>query len=110
MTVAACLVVAIGLSACARAPAPQGIYDPFEKQNRAVHGVNLALDKNVIRPLAVGAGKIIPKPVSRGIGNFANNLGLPSDVINDILQVKFDQAAHNTVRFAINSTIGVLGL
>jgi phospholipid-binding lipoprotein MlaA len=107
----ACALTAIlGLSACAPAPAPQGINDPFEKQNRQVHSVNLVLDKNVIRPLASGASKVIPKPVSRGIGNFASNLGLPGEVANDILQLRLDRAGRNTWRFVINTTLGLGGI
>lgn len=107
----ACALTAIvGLSACGPAPAPQGINDPYEAQNRKVHSVNLVLDKNVIRPLATGASKIIPKPVSRGLGNFASNLGLPGEVANDILQLRLDRAGRNTWRFVINTTFGIGGI
>lgn len=107
---ACALSTILGLSACAPAPAPQGINDPYETQNRKVHSVNIVLDKNVIRPLASGASKVIPKPVSRGIGNFASNLGLPGEVANDILQARFDRAGRNTWRFVINTTVGLGGI
>lgn len=99
-----------GLSACGPGPAPQGISDPFEKENRATHQLNLTLDKNVIRPIALGANKIVPKPVVQGVSNFADNLGLPGTVLNDVLQLRLGKAAHNTLRFAINSTIGIGGV
>lgn len=104
------LTALVGLSACGPAPSPQGINDPYEAQNRKVHGVNLVLDKNVIRPLATGASKIIPKPVSRGLSNFASNLGLPGEVANDILQLRLDRAGRNTWRFVINTTVGIGGI
>ena len=99
-----------GLSACGPGPAPQGITDPYEKENRATHDLNLALDKNVIRPIARSANKIIPKPVVQGVTNFASNLDLPGEVVNDLLQLRPGKAVHNTLRFAINSTIGIGGL
>lgn len=103
-------LLALGLSACAPAPVTQGINDPFEKQNRATHGVNLTLDKYVIRPLANKATRIIPDPVITGVSNFADNLSLPGMVANDLLQFKLADAFMNTARFAVNSTIGVGGL
>ena len=103
-------VAIFGLSACGPGPAPQGISDPFEKENRATHDLNLSLDKNVIRPIARSANKIIPKPVVQGVTNFAGNLDLPGEVVNDVLQLRLGKAVHNTLRFAINTTIGIGGL
>lgn len=100
----------LGLSACGPGPAPQGISDPFEKENRSTHALNLAVDKNVIRPIARSANKIVPKEVVQGVSNFAGNLDLPGEVINDVLQLRLGKAVHNTLRFAINSTIGIGGL
>ena len=107
---AAVTLLSLGLAACGPAPAPQGINDPYEKENRSTHELNLALDKNVIRPLARGANKIIPEPVTTGVTNFAGNLDLPGMVVNDILQLRLGKAVHNTLRFAINTTIGIGGI
>lgn len=101
------LALALALAACGPAPAPQGINDPYEKENRATHAFNVALDRNVVKPLSQGMGT---GPVSRGISNFAGNLGTPRDVVNNLLQVRVGRATHNTLRFAINSTIGLAGL
>lgn len=106
----AATLVALGLAACGPAPAPEGINDPFEKENRSTHALNLTLDKNVIRPLARGANKIIPEPVAQGVSNFASNLDLPGMVVNDVLQLRLGRAVHNTLRFAVNTTIGIGGL
>jgi phospholipid-binding lipoprotein MlaA len=100
----------IGLSACARIPDGQGVSDPYEAQNRAIHSLNLALDKNLVRPVAKSADKVVPDPVEQGVVNFAGNLELPGTVVNDILQLRLGKAVENTLRFAINSTIGVAGL
>lgn len=97
------------LTACGPAPAPEGIDDPYESGNRATHQFNLAADRNVLRPLShvMGTGT---GPVARGIGNFAGNLDQPRYVVNDLLQFRIGRATHNTLRFAINSTIGIGGL
>jgi len=104
-----CVLVLLALSACS-APAPSGIDDPYEGFNRKVHGFNTAVDKNVIRPLAAGTSKIVPEPVSRGVTHFADNLSLPAAVVNDLLQVNIGDAAHNTMRFLVNTTVGIGGL
>jgi len=101
------LVILAGLAACGPAPAPQGINDPYETENRATHAFNVALDRNILKPLSSGMGG---GPVSTGIGNFADNLGTPGDVVNNLLQVRLGRATHNTLRFAINSTIGMGGI
>lgn len=103
-------LLALGLSACAPAVAPQGISDPFEKQNRATHALNLKLDTYVVRPLANKATRVLPDPVFRGVNNFAGNLDLPGIVVNDLMQAKIGPALQNTLRFAINTTVGIGGL
>jgi phospholipid-binding lipoprotein MlaA len=52
----------------------------------------------------------MPEPLRRGIGNFAGNVDLPRSVVNNVLQLRPQDAAHNTLRFVVNSTVGVLGL
>ena len=99
----------LGLAACGPAPAPQGINDPYETENRATHAFNLAVDRNIVKPLSAGMGSG-GGPISEGIGNFADNLGTPRDVVNNLLQVRVGRATHNTLRFAINSVIGLGGI
>lgn len=102
-------LVLIVLGGCA-APIPTGISDPHEAQNRAVHRENVALDRSLLRPVANAYGTTLPRPVRTGVDNFASNLSLPAAVINSLLQVRPGDAAQNTVRFLINSTIGLAGL
>jgi len=102
--------VALVLLAGCAAPIPSGISDPHEAQNRAVHRGNIALDRNVVRPAAMAYGRTVPWPVRTGIGNFASNLALPGAVINSLLQLRPGDAAQNTTRFLVNSTIGLGGL
>ena len=101
------LLLALGVAACGPAPAPQGINDPYETENRATHAFNVAMDRNVLKPLSSGMGT---GPISTGISNFADNLGTPGDVVNSLLQVRVGRATHNTLRFAINTVIGLGGI
>ncbi len=97
------------LSACAApAPLPLG-EDPLEARNREVHQFNVALDRALLKPAATTYGSI-PDPVERGVTNFADNLDLPADVVNNLLQGRPHYAVQNTFRFAVNSTVGILGL
>ncbi len=51
-----------------------------------------------------------PDPVRQGISNFSGNFDLPGYIVNDVLQGNIDDAAHNVMRFLMNSTFGFLGL
>lgn len=107
---AAALVMALTvLSACGPKP-ESGIYDPLETTNRAIHNFNKSLDRAAVRPTANAYGTVVPGPLRQGIQNFALNLGQPGNVANNILQARLDDAVINTVRFAVNSTVGIGGL
>lgn len=84
--------------------------DPFEGFNRASHKFNLVLDDYLARPAAKVYAAVLPDPVERGIANIFDNLNEITNVANDLLQAKFGQAANDTGRFLINSTLGVGGL
>ena len=106
----ATIVAFVGLASCGAAPSTGGISDPNEAQNRAIHQFNLGLDRNILRPIATKATDVMPAPIEQGIGNFADNLELPGTVVNNILQLRLGKAVENTLRFAINTTIGIGGL
>lgn len=93
-----------------RAPALHTPYDPWERWNRRVHAVNNALDRRVIRPVALGYVRAVPTPVRNGIGNFFRNLGGPVNTVNAALQGKPAQAGASLFRFLVNSTFGLGGL
>ncbi len=84
--------------------------DPIEPLNRATHAFNEAFDHLLFRPAAEAYRILVPPPVRTGIGNVIDNLLLPRTAANQLLQGKADMAAQAVARFAINSTIGVLGL
>lgn len=83
--------------------------DPWEGYNRAMFSFNRSVDKAVIRPLAKGYQAITPEFVDIGVTNFFSNLGDVVVIANDLLQLKGEQAVQDTVRFSVNSTLGLLG-
>ena len=104
------IVGLFAMTACGPAVSTAGISDPREAENRQYHQFNLAVDKNIVRPLANSTGKLIPPEVKQGVVNFADNLSLPGSVVNNVLQLRFGNAVENTTRFVINSTVGIGGL
>ena len=77
----------------------------FEGTSRAIFKFNMALDNVVLEPLAKGYNKL-PTSVRSGTRNISTLLSIP----NNILQGNFKQLGHSVGSFAINSTVGVLGL
>ena len=83
--------------------------DPLESFNRKVYAFNDLADRAVIRPVAVGYRKITNSTARRLISNFFSNIEEPITIANDVLQANLPEAFKATGRFAINTTIGVVG-
>ncbi len=106
----ACL--AVSLTSCAMKPENYGQTsegDPLESFNRNVYAFNKTMDDYVLRPVAVAYDTVTPEVVDDGIDNFFSNLGEINTIANDLLQGKFAQSGSDTLRFLVNSTIGLLG-
>ena len=101
--------VLLFLAACSAALSDGGINDPYEGLTRQVHAFNKAVDQAVLRPLGRTASGA-PDGALQPVVNFSNNAGLPGTVVNNLLQGNIDGAARNTLRFVVNTTVGVLGL
>jgi len=83
--------------------------DCFTKLNRGIFVFNKGLDNVIFQPVAKGYRKL-PSPVRTGTSNALNNLSNLMTVPNNVLQGDLAKAGNNTMRFAINSTVGILGL
>jgi phospholipid-binding lipoprotein MlaA len=94
---------------CSVAPAGTDIHDPYESVNRQIHEFNREFDRTVLDP-AGEAVNLLPDIVKYGVINFSNNAGLPNAAANGLLQGNFEGAARNSLRFIINTTIGILGV
>ena len=101
------------ISACASTPQDtiaEDNPDPWEGFNRSMFAFNETADKWVLKPTAKAYRTVTPDPVETGISNIFSNLGEVTTIVNDLLQAKFGQAASDTGRFLVNTTVGVLGI
>jgi len=107
------------LSACATKPPasePEALAafeetnDKMEPFNRTMFAVDQAVDAVVIRPIAWTYREFIPEPARNGVTNILRNLREPITFANDLLQGEGKRATNTFGRFALNSTVGVLGL
>ena len=85
------------------------VKDCFESVNRGIFAFNQGLDKVLFKPLAKGYRKL-PQPIRSGTSNAINNLGNVVTIPNNILQGQLKDASMNSVRFIINSTLGIAGI
>lgn len=104
-------VATLTLVAGCTAPRPGvEINDPYEPVNRAVHSFNTVIDQAVYRPTSVGYGTVVPPPVRQGVSNVAQTIDTPRRAINGFLQGNIENGLHNTVRFGVNATLGIVGI
>ena len=85
------------------------VKDCFEGLNRATFSLNQGLDKVIFKPVAKGY-RNLPSTVRTGTSNALINLSSLITIPNNILQGEFKTAGVNTGRFAINTTVGILGI
>lgn len=83
--------------------------DCNESINRAVFSFNMSVDKYFFKPIAE-VYNVLPVEIRIGINNALINIDSTLSVPNQILQGNFSEAAISVSRFAINSSVGILGL
>ena len=88
---------------------PDQVKDCFESVNRATFKFNEILDGIIFEPVAK-AYRVLPSPVRSGTSNVLENLSSLVTIPNNILQGEFKKAGVNTGRFAINTTLGIIGI
>jgi phospholipid-binding lipoprotein MlaA len=103
------LAVALLSSGCASMNGSADPHDPFEGYNRAIYQFNQDFDKAFGKPISKAYKKVVPAPVNKGITNFFSNLYDFTVLANSLLQLKFGQAAQDSMRIFFNSTFGILG-
>jgi len=87
----------------------RSIADPLEPVNRAFFHFNDKLYFWILKPVATGYKAVIPEDGRSGVRNFFSNLSTPIRLVNCLLQAKFTGAGNETVRFIVNSTLGLAG-
>jgi phospholipid-binding lipoprotein MlaA len=95
-------------SADFEAVAPVG--DPLEEGNRVVFGFNQKLDDWFWSPVTRAYRFVTPEIARVGIRRALHNLNTPVYVANHLLQLRLRDAGQALGAFALNSTLGVLGL
>ena len=83
--------------------------DPFESTNRIVFEISDDLDTMIIRPVAEIYRDVTPRFIKNSVTNFFYNLSEVDTIINQLLQGKIILAGQDSLRFLINSTIGIVG-
>jgi len=85
------------------------VKDCFESINRGIFAFNQVVDQALVEPLAKGY-RYLPSPIRKGTSNALSNLSLVVTIPNNLLQGDIRLAGKNSLRFILNSTIGILGL
>ena len=81
----------------------------FEKVSRGIFKFNMGFDRAILKPIAQGYNKL-PEPIRKGTGNFTSNIATLLSIPNHLLQGNLKGAGHASASFAINTTVGVLGI
>jgi phospholipid-binding lipoprotein MlaA len=84
--------------------------DPYERVNRKSYIFTDVVDRKILEPIADYYIEYIPDRMRRSIGHFYDNLLYPNVVLNVFLQGKMRQGMEDTLRFLVNSSVGVGGL
>ena len=108
--IARALVLGLSLATAGCATTNSDPRDPLEGVNRAVFAFNDKADEVVLRP----AARLYRNVTSRGLRDVARNFFSNLDDLfigaNNLLQGKGEQAVNDWLRFAFNTTFGLLGI
>ncbi|MEJ7139207.1 MlaA family lipoprotein [Amphibiibacter pelophylacis] len=94
----------------AAADAKNAVSDPLEGYNRAMFGINDAIDGAVVAPVARAYQQVTPTPIQKGVGNFFGNLRDVWSTVNLALQGRGRDGLAMLMRVATNTTLGFGGL
>jgi phospholipid-binding lipoprotein MlaA len=86
------------------------VADPLYWYNYAIFKFNDKMYVWVVEPAADGYKFVVPEGIRSSVGNFFTNLMFPIRFVNNLLQGEFKDAGTEAGIFAINTTVGVLGI
>ena len=84
--------------------------DPIESANRGIFAFNRQVDKWILDPVTKAYRYVVPKPVRVALSRAFINLGSTKTIVNDFLQLEWEDATVSTTRLVLNTTIGIAGL
>ena len=96
-------------TACSTAVAQSNDGSALETYNRAVYNFNTQFQKYILKPIAKGYRKITTPYARERISNAMLNIKEPIFAINHVLQGDPLQSGKDIARFAVNSTLGLVG-
>ena len=100
---------AVLLAGCASGPGAHPD-DPLEPYNRSMARFNDGVDEAVLKPVATAYKDAVPSPVRTGVNNFFGNLGDVWSFVNNVLQLRPEEALSSLVRFNVNTVFGLGGV
>lgn len=103
------ILLSNGLTGCVSTGGISNPRDPLEGFNRSIYMLNQDLDGMLLKPVAEVYDVAVPQFVDDGFTNVFSNLDDLGIVFHGLMQLKFSQAGSDLSRFALNSTLGVLG-
>ncbi|MBI5433168.1 MAG: VacJ family lipoprotein [Planctomycetes bacterium] len=84
--------------------------DPIEPANRVLAFADLQLTRFVFAPLASFYRLLVPQAVRVHLAKAGDNILFPTRFVNNLLQGKLNATSEEMARFALNTTVGLLGL
>lgn len=84
--------------------------DPWQRTNERIFRFNDYFDQLLVKPVARTYTLFVPRVARQGIGNFFSNVDDINVLVNNLLQLKLNDALSDSGRFVVNTTIGVVGI
>ena len=106
------------LAGCATAPPPEDkeAVAAFKKPTILTNplivrcSISAGAGQGDLRPVTSVYLEVVPDPLQTNVHNFLQDLRGPVIFANDLLQGELDRAGTALLRFAMNSTFGILGI
>ncbi len=103
------LLAAAAVFASACAGTPPNPADPWQGMNRPVFRFNDGVDRYVLRPVSRGWTFVTWDGLRDSVAKFYYNVAFPSRFVSNVGQADAQQAVIEIARFAINTTVGIVG-
>lgn len=104
------MVLASGCSSVPKNGYERDEADPHEEINRVSYNFTDSVDRILLVPVVDVYVDYVPSGAQRSIGHFYDNLAYPNVMLNAFLQGKVSQGFSDSLRFVVNSTVGLFGL
>ncbi|MBR9827361.1 MAG: VacJ family lipoprotein [Oceanospirillales bacterium] len=103
-------VTGLGLVLLAAPVMAESEQDPWEGFNRSMFTFNENVDRYAVKPFARGYRYVTPDLAEQGVSNVFDNIGDVGNLLNNLLQLKFEAAGKSFARLTFNTTFGLAGL